>query len=233
MSQEKTNAMQFLDSYAIIEHEMNKIMREERYTPFTQLLEYCARHNWIVSKNKTALREYHELRNAIVHLRDSKTEIIAEPSDAVTADIARIAQLLQHHDNLIDYASKPVQYAKLEDTMWYVYDKIKKLDTTKLPVYHQGTYKGIITIESLCACAMQGTKDSAHASQLMDEERKNRVVFMKQDESVVAAVEAFEKAFRQGNRLLAIIVTEHGNKYEEPLGIITMKDLVEMIETIL
>ncbi len=232
MSEVRSNAERFLDAYAIIEHEMNVLMNQDKYVPFSRLLDYCSKKNIVISKNKVSLREYNELRNAIVHLRDSETEIIAEPSEAVTADIERIARLLSKHEDVLDYATKHVKYAQLDDSVESVYEKLVALDTTKLPVYQDGQYQGIITIELVCACAMHGKQNVMQARNLMIHDDKSKVVFMKKDESVLKAVEAFEKAFKQGNRLLAILVSEHGQKDEKPLGIITVKDLVEMMDVI-
>lgn len=121
------NARRFLDAYASIEHELSTMARETRYIPFSQLLSMCAKHSWVVSHHQEELREFNELRNAIVHLRDSRNEIIAQPTDQAVQDIERLAKLLTGDDTLLQYASKPVKTVSLQDTIPSAYTLMKSL----------------------------------------------------------------------------------------------------------
>lgn len=65
----KSNAERFLDAYAQIEAKMTSLCRETKYVPFSQLLSRLSSHNHVISNNQEELREYSELRNALVHMR--------------------------------------------------------------------------------------------------------------------------------------------------------------------
>lgn len=227
-----SNAQRFLNAYAIIEHEMSAMARETKYIPFSQLLYRCAQHSWVVSKNQQALREYNELRNAIVHLRDSRNEIIAEPTDPVTEDIERIAGLLTVDDNIMSCASSPVKTVHSSDTIRGAYAIMANLGSTKIPVYDSGRFRGILTMENICRWAFDGMDEEKHVGDIMKESRKERVVFLKKKDTVIEATKAFEQAMNHGSVLLAVLITEHGSQNEKPVGIITVKDLPKIVNAL-
>lgn len=233
MSEEKfSNARRFLDAYAVIERELGTMARETKYIPFSQLLYRCAQRSWVVSKNQQALREYHELRNAIVHLRGNENEIIAEPSDSVTEDIERIAGLLTVDESILSCASRPVKTVCSSDGIRGAYTMMAGLDSSKIPVYDNGRFRGILTMENICRWAFDGMDESLHVGDIMKESRKERVIFLKKNASVIEATRAFEQAMNHGSVLLAVIVTEHGSANEKPLGIITVKDLPKIVSAL-
>lgn len=68
----------------------------------------------------------------------------------------------------------------------------------------------------------------ARISDALSFEVKGAGLFMARNETVYAAREAFMKVPREGReRLLAILVTDHGRKSEKPLAIVTPWDLLE------
>lgn len=228
----RTNAERFLDAYATIEHELGSLARETKYVPFSQLLYKCAQRSWVVSKNQQELREYHELRNAIVHLRDSKNEVIAEPTDRVTEDIERIASLLSIDDNILSVASSPVKTVRPTDSIRGAYAVMKHLESSKIPVYDNGRFRGIVTIENVCNWAFNGMDESMHVYDIMKEGKNERVIFLSKDDTVIEATKSFEQAMNHGFALLSVIITEHGSQNEKPLGIITIKDLPKIVNAL-
>lgn len=224
-----TNADRFLDAYAIIEHEMSEMARETKYVPFSQLLYKCAQHSWIVSKNQQALREYHELRNAIVHLRDGDQEIIAQPTDRATADIERIARLLKKDEKLLSYASTPVKVVGMYDGIRGAWQVMRHLSSSKIPVYGDHGCEGILTMEDVCAWAMNGADESVTVRDLIRTDKKNRLMVVNKDCGIEEGMKAFESALHHGAVLSAILITEHGSWKEKPVGIVTVQDLPQIL----
>lgn len=233
-----SNAERFLAAYAIAEERLNKILKsksdipEEEYVPFSKLIYKCASINKIVSVNQQSLRDYNELRNAIVHKRGTENEVLAEPSDAVTTDMERIAQLLQLDDSIMNFVSKPVEIVTLQSSLQEVYEKMKKLKTSKIPVYDNHQFAGLITLESICDWAMQGQKN-AIVKEYIEENKSDRVLFLKKTSSVQNAIHGFENSVQNGATLLAVIVSETGSSSEEPLGIITTADMPKILNSII
>ncbi len=225
-----SNAERFITAYARIERKLSEIARESKYIPFSQLLYRCVNQNRVVYANQQSLREYNELRNAIVHQRGRENEIIAEPTDSVTEDIERIADLLEEDDNILQFCSRPLRTVKPDTPIKEAFDLMDELDTSKIPVYEDNTYKGIVTLEEIARWALEEEKKESSVSEILVSRKKERVLFLPHTSSVDSAIRAFESAMKNGQNLLAIIVTDRGNLNEKPLGIITVADLPKIIK---
>lgn len=219
----KSNAERFLDAYAQLEAKMTSLCRETKYVPFSQLLSRLASKNRIISINQESLREYSELRNALVHMRGDYQEIIAEPCDSVTEDIERITQALMSEDSILNYACKPVKTVKKTDTILDAYKIMEEMDTSKIPVYEDHNYVGLLTMGMLAKYALENSSDGT-VEQAMIHKDNERVLFLPKSSNAQLAIKGFDKAMREGNSLLAILITEHGKTNEYPLGIITYAD---------
>lgn len=225
----KTNAERFLNAYAKIENNMYRMIRETRYVPFSQLINRAARESYVVSTKQNDLRQYHELRNAIVHSRGKEEEIIAEPCNSVTEDIERIAELLNAKDDILSLSSHPVKTVSEEDPIAYAYEMMKKMKTSKIPVYDENGYAGLVTLEEIAEWAMHEHGGNDRVRTIMTERKNERVLFVREDATVETIVHSFESSLKHGVNLLAIIITAHGLRKERPEGIITVADLAKVL----
>lgn len=230
---EPRNSERFLNAYTVIEERLNRIAGGYHYRSFPQLLVQCAGRNRMVRRYAETLREYAELRNAIVHQRDSAMEVIAEPTDRVTADIEKLARLLAEEHSLLDYASRPVQTVTPSASIQEAYELLAGLDSTKLPVYEGGCYAGLLTMEAIAHWGIYRDAPDDTVASIMSRGLSSRVLFLAQEESVDAAVHAFEKAMNSGRKSPAILITEHGSTQEKPLGILTCFDLPKILSAML
>ncbi len=219
----KTNAQRFLDAYAQLESKMTALCKESKYVPFSQLLSRLSSKNRIISMNQESLREYSELRNALVHMRGCQQEIIAQPCDSVTEDIERIAQALMNDDSILNYACKPVKTVKKTDSIQDAYRMMEEMDTSKIPVYEEHNYVGLLTMSMIAKYVLENSKEGT-VGQAMIHRDNERVLFLPKNSNAQLAIKGFDKAMREGNSLLAILITEHGKTSEMPLGIITYAD---------
>lgn len=226
-----TNADRFLAAFARIEKKMGEICKESSYKPFPQLLYRCSSLNKVVSLNQQTLREYSELRNAIVHDRGGNNEIIAEPCDSVTDNIERLAGLLDQDNGILNYASTPVQTVTLDTEIPQAYRIMDELHTSKLPVYEQGVYKGLVTLEEIAGWGINKDTAKHTVSDILLASKDEKVLFLPKSSSVTSAIQGFESAMNHGSSLLAIIITDRGSLNEQPLGIITVADLPKILKT--
>ena len=229
---DQSNAERFLSAYARIEKKMGQIARETRYVPFGQLLSRCARENRVILNHQEDLREYNELRNAIVHQRGKKNEIIAQPADSVTEDIERIADLLDADESILKYASSPVKCVSGSTDIHSAFYLMEEMNTSKIPVYDNGVYRGIVTVEEIARWGIETDHSKADVKSILTQRKNERVLFLKRDSSVESAIHGFEAALNHGTALLAVIITEHGNLNEPPLGIITVADLPKILKAL-
>lgn len=224
------NASRFLDAYAELETILARLANETKYVPFSQLLSRLSNKNRIINHNLQTLREYNELRNAIVHMRGDNREIIAEPCDSVVENIERILRLLKADDSILNYARKPVVTVKLTDSIREVFRKMEKMDTTKIPVYEGHQYIGLLTSSMIAKWALEHNAQDGTVEQALQHKDNERVLFLSAHADAQLALRGFEKAMRKGNTLRAILITEHGKPTERPLGIIAPADFSTIME---
>lgn len=229
MEQKESNAQRFLDAYARIEKDMYDIIRETKYVPFSQMISRAAKENIVISAHQNDLRQYHELRNAIVHERGKECEIIAEPCDSVTEDIENIADLLEARTDIMSIASSPVITVGPDDPVRDAYRKMRKMKTSKIPVYEQGVYTGLVTMEEIAGWSLAEERSEDCVSSVMTSAKNERVLFVRENTSLQNVMRSFESSLKHGTALLAIIITAHGSAKEKPLGIITVADLPKIL----
>ena len=171
------------------------------------------------------------MRNAIVHERGGNNEIIAEPCDSVTESIERIANLLEQDNSILQFASMPVKTVSLKTEIPDAYRIMDEMHTSKLPVYEQGMYKGLVTLEEIAGWGINRDATKHTVNDILAAAKDEKVLFLPRSSSVTSAIQGFESAMNHGSSLLAIIITDKGSLNEEPLGIITVADLPKILKS--
>ena len=103
------------------------------------------------------------------------------------------------------------------------------MDTSKIPVYEDEQYVGLLTMGMIAKYALNHQTDGNVKDALIHKENE-RVLFLSKNSNVQLAIKGFDKAVREGNSLLAILITEHGKTNELPLGIITYADFPSIMK---
>lgn len=223
-----SNAERFLVAFSIIEKKLNQKNRSTEYRSFSQLLADSAKKSYLIRYYQENLREYSELRNAIVHFRDNQAKLIATPSDEVTNEIEHIANLLKKEEKAFAYASKPVKTIALECSVQDAYRMMRELETTKLPIYHQGKYYGLITLEDLAQVAFTNRNLQTGIQELV--KYTNSSLFVSKDISAEDVINLFYQELIKGKTHTIILITEDGNQTQKPIGIITNQDLPKLLK---
>ena len=226
----ESNAERFIVAFATIERCLNAITKPPKYVPFRTNARVAARYNAVISNHLDELCSYAELRNCIVHVRDDQREIQAQPTDAVTANIERIADLLTKDHSVMNYVTSPVIVARGGEKLT---DALKRMDDhgiQKLPVYSQGKFLGLLTLQWVVHQMLgSGYNPESPVAECMDDSTKETVMFLDQSAKLEQVIKLFSDftALKLGAPVL--LVTEHGDHDEDPLGIITQHDLARII----
>ncbi len=224
-----SNGERFLNAYVSIEESLNRMERNVKYVPFAHLLKECAKKNLVVANNFENLKEYHELRNALVHLRGDKVQLIAEPCIAVTEDIERIAYLLQEDQCVLTYATKDLYIVHYNDHLDFVFRFMQKHHTSKLPVYEKDRFVGLLTSEAIVGWMWNHSLQDAQVKDVLKEDDCKRVVFVDAIASVQEVLRIFDEFMKSHKQAPFIIVTKNGAKEEEPIGILSSYDVIRII----
>ncbi|MBR3201981.1 MAG: CBS domain-containing protein [Solobacterium sp.] len=228
MADKTDNAIRFLNAYASIERSLNQMLCKNDYVPFKRLVRLAAKNNTVVAKNEELLKEYADLRNAIVHQRSRTEEIIAEPLDSVTENIERIANLLNSDESVFAYSTTPVRCANETTTVKEGYYLIHEIGGDKLPVYKDGEFLGLITMDQLAGWMVNGHSADEPVRNLIEDD-KGMTVFMAKTQSIMDAVLFFDRTVKDSGSAPVILVTENGKPQEMPIGILSTHDLSRIL----
>ena len=226
------NAERFLNAYASIERSLNRQLCKNDYMPFKKLVSLAAKNNIIVAKNEETLKEYADLRNAIVHQRSRTEEIIAVPVDSATENIERIAELLDADENILMFATVPVTTADETTTVREAYALLHEVGADKLPVYDHEHFAGIVTMDQIAGWIISGGSMDAAVRKLISDEGIE-TVFMKSTQSIMEAVLFFDRHMKESDTAPVILVTETGDMHEPPLGILSSHDLSRILAALI
>lgn len=222
------NASKFLEAFVSIEQSMRDILKPSRNMKFYQLVNLCSKSNPIIRSRQMDLMEYADLRNAIVHQRGNQQEIIAQPVDSVVNDIMAIAQALKKDEQIGMHLHKKVVVCHPNDLILDTYYLMQKLGTSKLPIYDEDKFIGLITYKEIANWAIN-QPSLQYISEIIEECADDRVIFMDRKRDISKIILEFENSLKKGIYVLVVIITETGMKDQKPLGIFTVYDLPELM----
>lgn len=189
----------------------------------------------IIRKFEQDLREYGDLRNAIVHHRTEFNYAIAEPHDDVVRLMEYIEQELSRPHTVGDLFTRKVFTLRASDKLATGLKVIREKRFNQIPIYEGGHFIGLVTAMGITYwLADKSTEEniSREMPTLLDiyhhEKRKKTYRFVPMGLSVYGAEEYFKKAVESGNRLEALLITENGQPHEKLLGIVTPLDLMQI-----
>jgi predicted transcriptional regulator len=235
---EKKNSERFLNAFIEIESRLKEIVNNDVHKAFYQLVDRAARKNESIEKYKATLKEYAELRNAIVHKRIDG-EAIAEPHTSVVEDLEFICKMITKPPKLEDEFLRKVIKCSSYDRISVAARRMFGNSFTQIPVYDSRKFVGLLTTDSMARWMSANLESGAGYTEDVDvrsilefNEHKENCIFISRTATVFDAISAFEQWHKRGARLNAIIITEMGDRNENPLGILTLFDLPRLYSTI-
>lgn len=224
---------QFLNRFNELEQGLRDATGSRREVPFGSMIGRTATKNAAVRRHERDLREYADLRNAIVH---------EHPRGHVIADITQEA--LDEFNAIVDRIMEPVQVYPLFRGDISVYREDDPLTDAVRDLWESGHSQVIVRVDRMLSLlssagitrwlgsSVNGTSiDLARATvgDALAFEEEGGIAFVARSASVDEVRELFLSfPTRRSQRLRAVVITEHGSPTEAPLGIITASDLVEL-----
>jgi predicted transcriptional regulator len=225
------NSERFLNAYSTIEHELERILDLKDHRRFFELVERGAKVNPVVERYRFDLKEYSELRNAIVHDR-AGGEIIAEPNDEAVAHIERIVKLLLEPPRVAPLFMKEVLTLSISHPVSRAIREFSQMGYTQAPVLEDGLVVGLITSNMIVRWMGKSLANNSfdinkttlrEVIRVAGHELNYEVVST--NKSLFEIPDLFYHWQQEGKKLEAVLITRKG-KLNEPLqGIITNRDL--------
>lgn len=237
-----TNAEQFLEHYGAIERYLRRVYGSKgQYDTFLQLVTKAEKQHTVINYYANDLREYGELRNAIVHNRTpEENAIIAEPHSFVVERMSHIRVMIEHPKKVGDVMTKPVYRASTSDLLYPTAQKMIQQLYTHIPVYDtDGKFAGVLSETAVLRWVGNRVKQNkqlkedrtiAEIIEWLDVSgnKYNDYEFMPKNAPVLDAKKRFELALNEGRRLGAIFVTKTGKANEPIAGLITAWDFTRL-----
>ncbi|MCK9222094.1 MAG: CBS domain-containing protein [Limnochordia bacterium] len=228
------NADVFLATFHQIERHLARIVNSKRHESFGRLVGLASSKSAVVRAYADDLREYADLRNAIVHQRTEPERVIADPLPETVEHIQKIRDALVRPLNVYPLFKIDVETLDVNDPMGKVFDFVVRKDYSKFPVYDRGSkYCGFITEKEITRWvaqaqfgSMQQLKEAPVKEVLSFIDCDNSAAFIPPDTTAYDAREIF--AGRDGKTLRALLISERGLSTDPLLGIITPKSLLSV-----
>lgn len=231
------NSQRYLNAFIDIEQALGKIVKNERHIPFYRLVDAAARIDPFVRDIAVELKEYGDLRNAIVHERIND-EPIAEPHADVVRRLEWIRDLLRTPPTVGEIFLGPVVTCRHDDTLREVVSRMHANAFSKLPVYQGPNFVGILTAEAVTYWLADHIDNGLNLGQERVESvlrylhNPDNYQFVAPDCSLFDVLRIFEDYSHRGKRIQAILISDDGTEIGQLLGIITVFDLPKIYHTI-
>jgi predicted transcriptional regulator len=228
---ELSNAERFLNAYSAIEHEMERILDLKDHRRFFELVDRSARVNPVIERYRFDLKEYSELRNAIVHDR-AGGEIIAVPVDDVVNNIERIAGLLLEPPRVAPLFLKEVLTLSIDHPVSRAIRDLSRMSYTQAPLLDDDLMVGLVTSNMIVKwmgirlaedCIDLGNTTLRDVVEIAGHE--DNYVAVSVNKSLFEIPDLFYHWQQEGKKLEAVLITQNGSLSESIIGIITNRDL--------
>ena len=231
MSRPTLNSDRFLDAFSSIEKFLHRAAKKERGAPFYALVDTVGQSNPAVRHFARDLKEFADLRNAIVHER-TNGHVIAEPNDRAVAEIERIVETITNPPKVIPLFQTEVLRLQISDSVAEAVKSMYDRSFSQIPVYDGEKFAGLLTTNTVAvwlgSCAEEeifSLTETTIATVLEYTEDEDNHLFVGRGTTLSEIQERFQEYERRGKRLEAILVTESGKATENLLGVVTIWDL--------
>jgi predicted transcriptional regulator len=230
-----SNSDRFLKAFVAIEKHLRNEAGAARGATFYQLVELTAKSSPEVRRFQNDLKEFADLRNAIVHERGDG-HVIAEPNDRACDEVEHIAALLTTPPSVYPLFRKHVFACGASDSLGQAVKLMLEKSFSQLPITAHGRTVALLTASTISrwlgACAEDEifslTETRIEEVLKHTEDRENHS-FARQSATLFEAGEALQDFESRGKRLEAILITHSGKASEALLGIITVSDLPKVL----
>ncbi|HHX02100.1 MAG TPA: CBS domain-containing protein [Firmicutes bacterium] len=224
------NSRRFLNAFIGIEQALEKVVKIKRHVPFYQLVDLAAKIDPFVREIALELKEYGDLRNAIVHERIDD-QPIAEPHRDVVERLEQIRDLMHTPPTVAESFLGPVVTCNLDDSLSTAITKMNVNSFSKLPVYKGRQFVGLLTAEAVTYWLADHMAAGLDLTQVKVEavlrylHNTDNYRFVPPTCSLVTVLKIFEDFSHRGKRMQAVLISEGGSEAGTLLGIITVFDL--------
>lgn len=233
-----SNSDRFIEAYNKIDRYLRATLEAEKETPFGTLVAQAVRSNSTVRSYAYDLKEYADLRNAIVHER-TDGHVIAEPNDLAVKSIEAITLLLTNPPKVLPLFERQVETLDKSAPVAKAVKLMSGKIFSQIPIYDGQTFVALLTTNTVALWLGKAVEndifslnDTAIESVLRCSEDKDNYYFLSRDATIFDALLKFQDYHNNGKRLEAVLITQDAKRTNKLLGIITIWDLTKIHQTL-
>jgi CBS domain-containing protein len=235
------NADRFLSAYNEIDKWLRKMLKADRKASFANLVDDVSNSNKVshqstrlVRHYRDDLKEYGDLRNAIVH-EHRNDEVIATPCLKAVEEMEAIRKRLFYPPRVHPRFAKDVIQCTPDDPIGTVAQQMRAKKFSQIPVYSGARLLALLTTDTIArwvACSLKSGEEIMEEAPVKDvlneAEFTENYHLLDTGATVIEALDCFDAFFGRGLRLDAILITKDAKKNNAPLGIISISDIPEL-----
>jgi len=233
--EEHERVERFLGAYNSIDKALRRRAGVDQRVEFSAVIRRAAESSSLLRRYRDDLKEYHDLRNAIVH-ESTTAEAIAVPREDTVIKIEALEKHINRPRDALSLATRPVETLEANSDLTTAARMMAEGHFSQIPIYEEGKYRALLTSDLIAwwmgrTSGFSSTPRPAEVKvgqMLQDEKQTGTCRFVARSATVADALEQFEASCHNGTRLDAVIITQSGNERETPLGIITPWDLAKV-----
>lgn len=227
-----SNSAKFLAAFNRIEKHLASLRRRRGHRGMRELVRMLKNKHKALRIYEADLREFSELRNAIVHRTTGQS--IAEPRKATVDRIEHIARVLINPPLAMDIASKPVFVCDVRASMIEIVKRMAREEFEHVPVYNGKSFVGVFSDISIMKWVAALTKTQeidaltiGDMKPYLDKpnEGVNGYQFVAKNMDIREMQERFLSFMDEKKQLGALFITNKGKRSEKILGVVTPRSL--------
>ncbi len=222
----------FMTRFNELEQFLRDSTRSERNVPFGALVSQAGDSNAVVRHYARDLKEYADLRNAVVH-EHPRGKVIAEITPEALAEFESMVETITSPPPIFPRFRRDVRVFKESDPLMEAVEDLWREGYSQVIVRRDGsmTLLSYAGITRWMGEAVRGTTielEGATVGHALAFEKPGGIAFLPRTATLFDARELFQPlASKRKQRLRVIVITENGNPKDAPLGLLTASDILE------
>ncbi|MBD2097727.1 CBS domain-containing protein [Trichocoleus sp. FACHB-591] len=232
------NSDRFLRAFSSIERFLRLKVNSDSYHTFYQLVDKTSTSSAVIKSFKNDLKEYADLRNAIVHER-SDEHTIAEPNDRAVEDIEKIASAITNPPRVIPKFQTSVTSLKQKASIGDAVRLMLEHSFSQIPIFDNDVFSELLTANTITRWLgvsvledIFSLKETQIEKVLEFTEYRENHKFIGRNTTIFEVLEDFQLFGERGRKLDALLITDSGKQTEKIIGIITVSDLPTILQLI-
>jgi CBS domain-containing protein len=237
-SHKKRASDRFLEAFNQIDKLLRKRIDRDRRSSFHAVVDIASAKDASVATYATDLKEFADLRNAIVH-ESTDGQAIAEPHKATVVRLETILERLSRPPKLEGLFLGSVAYAEVDQPVGQAAKVMFEGNFSQMPVYEDSRFVELLTAETIArwlahelSSGIGLLEEAPIRDVLLYTEDVEHYLFRGRKSSAFEALADFEGFAERGKSLDAILITNSGNRDEKPIGILTTFDIPKLLAAV-